>query len=223
MKSIGSVIPALCAAGLVLAWSPAASPDDQGAGGRAVRATAQIKGCTDPNITGRAFLTERPSAEGVKLVDVTVVVTGLPPGKHAVHIHEVGACTPCSAAKGHFDPGPVGDPTPDGPQTNPTAMCGTPLTGCGGNHPFHSGDLINLVADNTGVGVMHTTTSRITLSPGPLSIFDADGSAIIVHVNPDTYCPDGPQVSGCAGGARQACGVIELAPAEDQGDDQGSE
>ena len=42
-------------------------------------------------------------------------------------------------------------------------------------------------------------------------------------MNPDTYCPDGPQVSGCAGGARQACGVIELAPAEDQGDDQGSE
>ena len=36
----------------------------------------------------------------------------------------------------------------------------------------------------------------------------ADGSAFIVHVNPDTYCPDGA-VAGCAGGARAACGVIE--------------
>src|SRR2546426_4281500 len=211
MKSIGSVIPALCAAGLVLAWSPAASPDDQGAGGRAVRATAQIKGCTDPNITGRAFLTERPSAEGVKLVDVTVVVTGLPPGKHAVHIHEVGACTPCSAAKGHFDPGPFGNTGAPPPAPPPNTV--------EANHPYHSGDLVNLVVDDTGVGVMHTTTSRITLSSGVLSVFDGDGSAIVVHEKPDTYCPAGP-VTGCAGGARQACGVIEMAPTSvpDEGD-----
>src|SRR2546428_9539122 len=119
MKATGSVIPVLCAVGLVLAWSAAARPDDEAV--PAVRATAQIKGCTDPNITGRAFLVERPSAEGVKLVDVTVVVRGLPPGKHGVHIHEKGSCTTvtkaCDGAGGHFDPGPVGDPTPDGPQS----------------------------------------------------------------------------------------------------------
>jgi Cu-Zn family superoxide dismutase len=33
-------------------------------------------------------------------------VKGLPDGKHAVHIHEVGACEPCAAAGGHHDPGP---------------------------------------------------------------------------------------------------------------------
>jgi Cu/Zn superoxide dismutase len=33
---------------------------------------------------------------------------------------------------------------------------------------------------------------------------------VIIHVNPDTYCPQGP-VAGCAGGARAACGVIEWA------------
>jgi len=117
------------------------------------------------------------------------VVKGLPEGKHAVHIHEVGSCTPCSAAGGHFDPGPAGNSSPDG------------------NHPFHSGDLINLDA-HTHVGTMHTTTSRITLSPGPLSLFDANGSAFIVHAAPDSYCPDGA-VAGCAGGARIACGIIE--------------
>lgn len=155
-----------------------------------VSAAATIDGCTDPNVSGFALLTERPSAEGVKLVDVVLQVSGLPDGKHAVHIHEVASCTPCGAAGGHFDPGPASNSSPDG------------------NHPFHSGDLINVrVVD--GFGLMLTTTSRVTLSAGPLSLFDANGSAFIVHVDPDTYCPDGP-VAGCAGGARAACGIIHL-------------
>jgi Cu-Zn family superoxide dismutase len=108
---------------------------------------------------------------------------------HAVHIHETGNCSPCSGAKGHFDPGPASKSSPDG------------------NHPFHSGDLVN-VEVRDGVGSMYTTTSRITLSPGPLSLFDGDGSAFIIHVDPDTYCPEG-EVKGCAGGARAACGIIE--------------
>lgn len=158
-----------------------------------VRAIAKITGCTDANITGTAWLRERPSAEGVKLVDIKLKVTGLPEaeGKRAVHIHEAGQCTPCSAALGHFDPGTYGNSTP------PDA-----------NHPFHSGDLVNLEVKD-GVGRMKTTSSRITLSPGPLSVFDANGSSFIVHVAEDTYCPNGP-TAGCAGGARAACGVIEM-------------
>ena len=65
--------------------------------------------------------------------------------------------------------------------------------------------------------MLRTTTSRVTLSPGPLSVFDLDGSAFIIHVNPDTYCPGG-EVAGCAGGARAACAVIERA--EDREDDE---
>jgi Cu-Zn family superoxide dismutase len=158
-----------------------------------VRAQATIAGCTDPTISGQAVLIERPSSEGVKLVDVALVVRGLPAGKHAVHIHEVGSCTPCAAAGGHFDPGPAGLSNPDG------------------NHPFHMGDLVNLEVGANGIGAMHATTSRVTLSPGPLSVFDANGSAFIVHVGADTYCPDGP-TAGCAGGARAACGVIQKLP-----------
>ena len=160
-------------------------------GNGVVKATADIAGCVDSSITGKATLIERPSDEGVKLVDISIVVQGLPAGKHAVHIHEVGACTPCSSAGGHFDPGPAGNSSPDG------------------NHPFHSGDLVNLEVNGAGVGTMHTTTSRITLSAGPLSVFDANGSAIIVHVNEDTYCPAG-STAGCAGGGRQACGIVQL-------------
>ena len=167
------------------------SVSSQGNGQGTVSASATIAGCTDASITGQATLVERPSEEGVKLVDVSIVVRGLPPGDHAVHIHEVGACTPCAAAGGHFDPGPAGLSSPDG------------------NHPFHSGDLVNLAVNGSGAGVLHTTTSRITLSAGPLSVFDANGSAVVVHVAHDTYCPDGP-TPGCAGGARQACGILQL-------------
>ena len=152
-------------------------------------ATAQIAGCTDPNIRGRAVLIEKPSSEGVKEVVVTLSMHGLPPGKHGVHIHEAASCTPCAAALGHFDPGPNGNSSPDG------------------NHPFHTGDLINIRANSHGNGAMVFVTSRITLSAGPLSVFDANGSALIVHVGEDTYCPDGP-TAACAGGARAACGVI---------------
>jgi Cu-Zn family superoxide dismutase len=176
--------------------STGVAAQDQGPAISSVRAKATISGCNDGTpISGRAILSERPSGEGVKLVDIAMFVNGLPPGKHAVHIHAVGSCTattiPCGGAGGHFDPGPNSNPAPDG------------------NHPFHSGDLINLVVNSRGFGALYTTTSRVTLSGGPLSILDADGSAFIIHVNPDTYCPDGV-VMGCAGGARAACGVITL-------------
>lgn len=155
-------------------------------------ARAILRSCDDPwgPRIGSVFLRERPSSEGVKLVDLLVRVRrGLEAGQHALHIHETGECSPCSAAKGHFDPGPNSNSSPDG------------------NHPFHAGDLINLTVDDSGQGNLLTTTSRVTLSEGPLSVFDEDGSAFIVHVDPDTYCPDGEE-AGCAGGARAACGVI---------------
>jgi Cu-Zn family superoxide dismutase len=175
---------ALLVLGLGVVLVPAASAD------HLTHATANIVGCTDPAISGTALLVEVPSSEGVKNVLVSMAVNGLPDGKHAVHIHQTANCVPCGAAGGHFDPGPNSNTSPDG------------------NHPFHSGDLVNINIRN-GRGFLATNSTRVTLSPGPLSLFDADGSAFIIHVDPDTYCPDGP-VAGCAGGARAACGIIEL-------------
>ena len=127
------------------------------------------------------------------MIQITRPNRDLRPGKHAVHIHETGLSQPsCADAGGHFDPGPFGFSSPDG------------------NHPYHAGDLVNLEVSRSGRGMMRMVTSRITLSPGPLSLFDEDGSAVIVHVDPDVYCPEGEE-AGCAGGARAACGVIELA------------
>lgn len=160
-----------------------------------LKAVAVIAACDNPeHILGQAVLREAASEEGIKEVGVAIEISArnsvLSRGTHAVHIHETGACEPCSAAGGHFDPGPFGFTSPDG------------------NHPFHAGDLINIEVDGRGQGTLRTLTSRVTLSPGPLSVFDEDGSAFIIHVDEDTYCPEGEE-AGCAGGARAACGVIE--------------
>lgn len=159
-----------------------------------MEARASLAMCEDPEVSvGAVELVERASDEGIKLVDVYIRVEGLAEeaGKHAVHIHETGSCSPCSDAGGHFDPGPHGHSHPDG------------------NHPFHAGDLVNIKVDDSGNGELVTTTSRITLSAGPLSIFDDDGASLIIHVDPDSYCPGGEE-AGCAGGARLACGIFEV-------------
>jgi Cu-Zn family superoxide dismutase len=127
------------------------------------------------------------------MVQVTVNVTGLPAGLHGMHIHAVGKCDatttpPFSSAGGHFDPGPAGNPDADL------------------NHPFHSGDLPQLSAGNTGTASATVYTTRFGLG-GPLSLFDADGSSIVIHANPDTFST-GTAGQGVAGGPRLACGVI---------------
>ncbi|HTI37293.1 MAG TPA: superoxide dismutase family protein [Vicinamibacterales bacterium] len=152
-----------------------------------MRAHANITG---EGVTGTAEFAELDNGTG-KQVEVTLNVSGLKPGRHGVHLHAVGKCTPdFTAAGGHFDPGPAANTDPDA------------------NHPFHMGDLPNLEVDASGKGTMKAVTTRVTLSDGPLSLFDADGSAIVIHGNPDQMTTGAPK-SGVSGGPRVACGVIE--------------
>ena len=184
---------ALAATALLMGMTATAVADD-------LQASAEIKGCTDQGISGKATLTEKTSPEGIKEVTVKMKVKGLTDGKHAVHIHEVGACEPCGAAKGHHDPGPFGQSRPD--------SAGDEVPAGDINHPYHMGDLVNIEVSN-GVGTMKHTTNRITLSPGLLSILDDNGSSFIIHTNPDTYCDEEADLKkGCAGGSRDACGII---------------
>jgi Cu-Zn family superoxide dismutase len=165
-----------------------------------MKASATIIGCENKKIEGIATLVEQTTPEGIKEVTVEMRVTGLTDGKHAVHIHEVGACEPCGAAGGHHDPGPYGESRPD--------SAGDDAPAKDINHPYHMGDLINLDVKE-GLGVMKHTTNRVTLSPGRLSILDENGSAFIIHTNPDTYCDHESDLKkGCAGGSRDACGII---------------
>jgi Cu/Zn superoxide dismutase len=165
--------------------NPVASSDD------VVRARATITSCTDGSPAGSATLFEARSSEGVKNVTILLSARNLAEGKHAVHIHEVGNCTPCSAAGSHLDLGPYGN--------------NLPVTA---NHPYHSGDLVNVRVGSNGGGSMTHVSSRIALSEGTLSIFDADGASIVIHALPDVYCPD-PTDPNCAGGGRAACGIIQ--------------
>ena len=176
---------AVALAGTMIVASPGQTPAKAPAG-KAPTAHADIKG---EGITGSVTLTERKQGSGV-VVAYVINVKGLKPGQHGVHLHAVGKCDPdFAAAGGHFDPGPAGNPDPDA------------------NHPFHMGDLANLVADTTGKGTLKITTSRVTLGDGPLSVFDPDGTAIIIHANPDQGVTGQPK-SGVSGGPRVACGVI---------------
>jgi Cu-Zn family superoxide dismutase len=159
-----------------------------------IRASATIVG---PNgVSGEVLFTESPVDKYTPVSTVWVVahVKGLTPGLHGFHIHENGTCDPpaFATAGGHFDPGPFGNSTP-----------------VDANHPYHAGDLANLEANAAGVAHLSYETSRITLRQNPgnlLSVFDANGSAVIVHANPDLGLNG---VAGASGGPRLACGVIQ--------------
>ena len=196
MTMIRIAVPILSVAAALVLPCPAFGDRDH-----VKRAKAIINSCTDGSFVGSLLLVERPSSEDAKVVDVFLTAkAGLSQGQHAVHIHAVGSCaSSCSAAGSHLDLGPFSHNTP-----------------VVDNHPYHSGDLVNINIGPRGYGVLITTTNRIALSPDPperlpgrgLSIFDADGASVIIHAQPDDYCPD-PMDPNCAGGARAACGVIQ--------------
>jgi superoxide dismutase, Cu-Zn family len=63
------------------------------------KANADIKDAAGKKV-GEAILEQRDGA-----VQISVTLTGLPPGPHAFHIHEVGKCDPpFESAGGHFNP-----------------------------------------------------------------------------------------------------------------------
>jgi Cu-Zn family superoxide dismutase len=76
------------------------------------------------------------------------------------------------------------------------------------NHLFHMGDIPNLQANKNGEAFFEHRTFRITISAGPLSVFDENGSAVIIHLNRDQRIP-GADGSCVSGGARIACGIIQ--------------
>lgn len=127
------------------------------------------------------------TADGTVTVEVSVSGFNPVAGGHGIHIHQYGRCglPDFSAAGGHFNPTNKqhGFENPAGP---------------------HAGDLPNMQFYGNGSGDYRTTTTAFTLTPGPLSILDADGSAILIHSDPDDYRTDPAGNSG----DRISCGVI---------------
>jgi Cu-Zn family superoxide dismutase len=129
--------------------------------------------------------------DGTGVLHLNVHVKGLTAGLHGIHLHAVGRCDVGTAptfasAGGHHNP--LGH---DHGLESPTGA--------------HAGDLPNLVVNAEGVGHLDAVSDLATLSAGLVSLFDADGSALVIHALPDD------QVTNPTGnsGARIACGVIE--------------
>lgn len=119
---------------------------------------------------------------------ITLEASALPPGVHAFHIHESGACEPpdFTSAGGHFNPGDTshGFEAEGGP---------------------HAGDMPNIHVPESGMLTVEVLNPNVTLEPGPPeSLFDDDGSALVIHAGADDYTS---QPAGDAG-TRIACGVI---------------
>ena len=132
-----------------------------------------------------------------KGVQVTVNVSGLPPGVHGMHVHEFGSCntlrdttgapTVFGAAGGHYDPGTTGHHRgPDG----------------GG----HAGDMPTITVDPMGNGGVTFFDKDLQIGGGSSIV----GRAIVIHANGDNFTDTPP--NGGAGG-RIACGEIGAAHA----------
>jgi Cu-Zn family superoxide dismutase len=120
-----------------------------------------------------------------KGLKVKVEATGLPPGKHAYHVHLLGDCTSedGNSAGTHFNF--------DGASKKPPA-----------DHPHITGDLGDLEADKDGKASAEATIEKASLQ-GPYSIL---GRSVVIHEKPND--PKSPPMG--AAGARLACGVIGI-------------
>ena len=167
--------------------------------GSARTPSAQVAAGADTTTTASATLRDRSGAtvgtarltgDANGAVHLVVHVDQMTPGRHGIHFHAVGSCEPgdstaFASAGGHHNPlgRKHGLENPDG---------------------AHAGDLPNIEVGANGSGDLDTTTSRATLRASPASLFDADGSAIVVHAAADDQKTDPSGNSG----ARVACAVI---------------
>lgn len=145
-------------------------------------ASAPLKDAQGKEV-GSANLTQTPRG-----VLINLSVKGVPPGEHAFHVHAVGKCEPpFTSAGGHFNP--------DTKKHGLLAADGA-----------HAGDMPNLHIPQSGDLTVEVLNSGITLEKGKSnSVYDADGSALVIHAGTDDYKTD---PTGDAGG-RIACGVVQ--------------
>jgi Cu-Zn family superoxide dismutase len=129
-------------------------------------------------------------------VEVSAEVWRVAPGFHGFHVHTTGECVPpFTSAGGHYNPGSV-------------------------PHGDHAGDMPSLLVNQDGTAELEFETDRFTLR----DLFDADGSAVMVHAGRDnfanvptryhshtydTFGPDTDTLATGDAGARAACGVVE--------------
>ncbi len=114
---------------------------------------------------------------------------GLPPGIHALHIHDKGQCDSpdFKTAGGHFNPDKK-------------------MHGFLNKKGPHAGDFPNIQVEDNGTVKTKILTQLITLKKGEKNtILNSTGTSIVIHENPDDYITDPAGASG----KRLACGAIK--------------
>lgn len=137
---------------------------------------------SDSNVTGNVVFTEKYG-----IVNMTAIMEGLTPGKHAIHIH---AKADCSSDDGKSTGG----------HWNPTAQ---PHGKWGAATGYHKGDIGNFDADEKGNGTISFETDQWCIGCDD-ETKNIIGKAIIVHQGIDDLKS---QPSGAAG-KRVSCGGI---------------
>jgi Cu-Zn family superoxide dismutase len=144
------------------------------------------------NVAGAAIGTGDIWQDNNGAVHVEIATIALPAGTHGIHFHQVGKCeggaTAFSTAGGHYNPMGMehGLNNPKGP---------------------HAGDNDNIEIPASGAGRISFTTNRVSLTPGPTTLLDPDGSSLVIHAGADDQVTN---PSGNSGG-RIACAVVRPA------------
>jgi Cu-Zn family superoxide dismutase len=181
-----TVAGAVCVAGSAIraAAPPESRPESQSPESQSEERTTIVR-LRDTRGAEVGVARLRQTAQGIVL---SLSLTGVPAGEHAVHIHERGVCVPpFDSAGGHFDPGERAH---------------------GFAHPqgAHAGDLPNVFVGQDGRAQVEIFLPGLMLESGSgTPVVDGDGAALVVHAEPDDHHSD---PSGNAG-ERIACGVIE--------------
>ncbi|HEX9938711.1 MAG TPA: superoxide dismutase family protein [Longimicrobium sp.] len=169
-------------AGAAVAVLAACGATQQGTGSSSPRAFSVPIYSANGQQVG-SFMVTQVSADSVRLV---VESTSMPAGTHGTHLHAVGRCDAPQF-------------TTAGPHLNPTNR----QHGLRNPQGPHLGDMPNLTVGANGQGRLETIV-RGSLTPGRAPIFDADGTALVVHATADDQVTDPAGNSG----ARIACGVV---------------